>query len=185
MQRARAAMRHAALSLGQTWQLRHLQGLAGFRIRARLLLSTCSRVTMSKMLIVGSGVLIAVATLLFGIGGYVVTSPLFMTLDPVTGAANDPAAYGNLCLRVALAFASAAVGFLLLGSPRQSALNGAAAGALASVILCALWIARELFRGTPLSQLWGWSMLVSVTLAAGCAMLGSGAAMRLRRRREW
>lgn len=139
---------------------------------------------MSRILTVGSGVLIAVATLFLGIGGYVVTSPLFMVPDPVTGAVNDPE-YGSLCLHAALAFASGAVGFSLLGSPHRSVLEGAAAGALSGLILCTLWLANELFRGVPLSQIWSWSMLVPVILATACAMLGSGAARRLRRRREW
>src|SRR5690606_22857977 len=134
--------------------------------------------------IVGSSVLIAAATLLFGIGGYLVTAPLFMLPDPVTGAAHEPAAYGDLCLYVALAFTSTAAGFWLLGSPNGSSLKGAAAGALAGVILCTLWIAKEVFRGIPLSQLWDWSMVALVTLAAVCAMLGSCAATELRRRRE-
>lgn len=123
--------------------------------------------------------------MVFGVGSYLVTAPLFMVPDPVTGAAHEPPAYGNLCLHLALAFTSAAVGFSLLGSHEGSALRGAAAGALAGVMLCALWITKELFRGIPPSQLWDWSLGAAVTLAAVCATLGSRAAIALRRRREW
>lgn len=140
---------------------------------------------MPKLRIVGSSVLIALATLFVGIGGYVVTAPLFMVADPVTGARNDPATYGVICLHLALAFVSAAVGFGLLGSPRRSPLDGAAAGALAGTLLCLGWITKEMSRGIPLAHLWNGEMSTVLALATACAGLGARAALELRRQRDW
>ncbi len=139
---------------------------------------------MSKWLIAGSSVLIATATLIVGIGCFVVTAPLFMITDPNTGARIETASHGSVCLHMALALVSASVGFGLLGSSKQSQLDATLAGALAGALLCLSWIVKETSRGIALSQLWSWSMLAAIALAGVCATLGSRAALALRSRRQ-
>lgn len=116
--------------------------------------------------------LIVLGAPLIGFGTYLVTVPLLVSVDPVTGIPHEPDWYGGLCLYLALAVVSTAVGYAFVESHGRSIRKGFGVGALAGTSLCAAWVIAQMYRGTPFGDLLHWSIPLLIFMAATCVAMG-------------
>lgn len=134
------------------------------------------------MRVLGFAVLIAFAAPLIGLGAYLVTVPLLVSVDPVTRIPHEPWWYGGSCLYLALALVSTAVGYAVVGPHSRSTGEGLVVGALAGTSLCTAWVATQMHRGIPLGDLLHWSIPLLIVMAAACVAIGVRVANGRRRR---